>query len=417
MHSVVDGMGKVTHVFVPVARRLAVFGFLCALVGVAGLSTNSASPAFATTQSSLSVYLDAPFVQGSYVSSGVVSQSFDSLPDGACPASIAVGSVTGQCTVEAFGWYGGAGVGATDATPTVGTQSGKYASTDATGMTITFPSDQSYLGLWWSAGSDGNTLKFFKDGTDLLTVTTDTIMDVLEPAPTDNANWVSLNTDANVVTAIDTTTKHRKMWYFGNPAGHTSATNPTGFSSTPNTQAQPFVYVHMFAGGNLTFDQVKLSGGGFEFDNLVASAVAQTPRNQLVQVGFPILSTQYAVRFDPNATGVDGTMSNQVGSAPAALTANTFTRSGFTFAGWNTSEDGRGTPYADGANYAFGADMTLYAQWTSNSGTGGGTSPVPVQPALAATGGTLTPLLLTVFGVATAFGVLLVAQSSRLRRR
>ena len=47
-----------------------------------------------------------------------------------------------------------------------------------------------------------------------------------------------------------------------------------------------------------------------------------------------------------------------------ALNANTFTRTGYTFAGWNTEQNGGGTAYTDGATIATSEDLTLYAQWT-----------------------------------------------------
>jgi uncharacterized repeat protein (TIGR02543 family) len=51
-----------------------------------------------------------------------------------------------------------------------------------------------------------------------------------------------------------------------------------------------------------------------------------------------------------------------------ALTANAFTRTGYTFAGWNTKADGSGTKYDDKASVknlssTNGATVTLYAQW------------------------------------------------------
>ena len=48
-----------------------------------------------------------------------------------------------------------------------------------------------------------------------------------------------------------------------------------------------------------------------------------------------------------------------------ALTTNSFTRPGFTFAGWNTAANGSGAAYADGASYPFTADATMFAQWTA----------------------------------------------------
>jgi uncharacterized repeat protein (TIGR02543 family) len=60
-------------------------------------------------------------------------------------------------------------------------------------------------------------------------------------------------------------------------------------------------------------------------------------------------------------------MSSETNSKSAALTANTFTRAGYTFAGWNTVATGGGTAYANGAMYPFSASISLYAQWTLNT--------------------------------------------------
>ncbi len=66
-----------------------------------------------------------------------------------------------------------------------------------------------------------------------------------------------------------------------------------------------------------------------------------------------------------NANGGSGSMSPQTAATPTALTSNSFTYSGHTFAGWNTSADGSGTAYANGATYPFTASVTLYAQWAT----------------------------------------------------
>lgn len=75
--------------------------------------------------------------------------------------------------------------------------------------------------------------------------------------------------------------------------------------------------------------------------------------------------TTYTVNFDAN--GGSGSMAAQVSSASANLTPNAFTRTGYTFTGWNTAANGSGTPYANSASYAFAGNVTLYAQWTANS--------------------------------------------------
>ncbi len=58
-------------------------------------------------------------------------------------------------------------------------------------------------------------------------------------------------------------------------------------------------------------------------------------------------------------------MANETNSAPTALSTNIFTRSGYTFSGWNTAANGTGTAYADGAIFPFSASATLYAQWSA----------------------------------------------------
>ncbi len=74
------------------------------------------------------------------------------------------------------------------------------------------------------------------------------------------------------------------------------------------------------------------------------------------------------VTFDAN--GGSGSMSPQKATIATALSANTFTRTGYSFNGWNTNVDGvSGTDYADGASYAFTFDSTLYAKWTINQYT------------------------------------------------
>lgn len=67
------------------------------------------------------------------------------------------------------------------------------------------------------------------------------------------------------------------------------------------------------------------------------------------------------VTFDAN--GGAGSMSSQSSTTATTLSPNTFARDGFVFTGWNTAADGSGTDYADGANFAFGTDVTLFAQW------------------------------------------------------
>ncbi len=77
----------------------------------------------------------------------------------------------------------------------------------------------------------------------------------------------------------------------------------------------------------------------------------------------------YTVSFNSNdGTGSMSPQSFTTGETKA-LSNSTFTRSGYTFAGWATSANGS-MAYANGANYAMGtANVTLYAKWNINSYT------------------------------------------------
>ena len=67
-----------------------------------------------------------------------------------------------------------------------------------------------------------------------------------------------------------------------------------------------------------------------------------------------------------NANSGSGTMANQTANTSTNLTQNSFTRTGYTFAGWGTSSGTSSVVYADQAPYAFTSSTTLYAQWTAD---------------------------------------------------
>ncbi len=84
----------------------------------------------------------------------------------------------------------------------------------------------------------------------------------------------------------------------------------------------------------------------------------------------------YSIIFDGNGA-TSGTTAAQSGckyDAAYALTANSYKKTGYTFAGWNTKADGTGKGYADKASVknltaTDGEKITLYAQWTANAYT------------------------------------------------
>jgi len=83
----------------------------------------------------------------------------------------------------------------------------------------------------------------------------------------------------------------------------------------------------------------------------------------------PITASTSSVTF--NSNGGSGFMPNETKAtnATSSLALDTFTRAGYTFTGWNTSANGSGVNYANGATYSFATSTTLYAQWTVSAPT------------------------------------------------
>ncbi|MFC4599568.1 InlB B-repeat-containing protein [Cohnella hongkongensis] len=81
---------------------------------------------------------------------------------------------------------------------------------------------------------------------------------------------------------------------------------------------------------------------------------------------------RYPVTYDGNG-GTGGTVPAAVNhdyNSVVTVQGNTgsLTRTGYSFAGWNTEANGSGTAYGAGATFTMGTEgVTLYAQWTINS--------------------------------------------------
>ena len=75
------------------------------------------------------------------------------------------------------------------------------------------------------------------------------------------------------------------------------------------------------------------------------------------------------VTFNPNFSGIAEKTQSVESGVDTKLETNSFSRTGYTFKGWNTSADGSGTAYANGATVNVSKDTVLYAQWEVNTYT------------------------------------------------
>lgn len=78
---------------------------------------------------------------------------------------------------------------------------------------------------------------------------------------------------------------------------------------------------------------------------------------------------RYSVAYNANygSGTVPASVTQNSGSSVTVASGSGLRRTGYTFSGWNTKADGRGTAYAAGSTISTGA--TLYAQWTANTYT------------------------------------------------
>lgn len=376
------------------------------------------APAHAVGSGGVALYLSAPLVQGSAVdSAGTLTENFNGLggspsSGGAtCPTSLAIGTLsvapsTAACLYRLPGIYGGAAD--TTSSPFFGGDGspyfGTYGSSDAE-LTFTFPAGGvKYVGFWWSGGNQGNVVTFYDGATEIATLDTLALEELLGNAPP--SSWPSGN---GSVTSMDGT-DYPKGHYFGNPRGFTE--NPplsqsVGLAQGGVTYTEHrgylYAYINLFLTGDQTATSVKFSGNGFEFDNLTTSTLEKAPDTSMVFAGGLVGQT---VQFLPGADDATGSMVAQSSTTAANLSANSYQRAGYTFTGWNTAEDGTGTPYAAGANFNFATDLTLYAQWKLTEDEGG---------TLANTGADVTSITL-LGGVFAVLAVLSVVMRISRRR-
>ena len=182
-------------------------------------------------------------------------------------------------------------------------------------------------------------------------------------------------------------------------ATYTLAATNTSFAGLANeyvvntTAIEPHPTVYFYKGEMNNYNRVKLT----ETTNYTLSWANNTAAGNgtvtttgagsytgAVSTTFPIRWSSYTFQFHGNGSiGIPttGSMNDQVFDYGVAqnLTANAFSREGFTFAGWNTQPDGSGQSYSDGQEIIGlttedGAVIDLYAQWTIIPWTGSGDS-------------------------------------------
>ncbi len=216
------------------------------------------------------------------------------------------------------------------------------ATLESTGLGITgwyydgTPDEESVEARWsWDpATPDTNYTKEFKS----TSVTTEC---ALKAAHGDPEYTVTFDPDGGSPDPDDQKVKHNEK-----------ATKP---ATDPAKTGYTFAGWYKVVGGTMEDEK-------FDFDTIITSDTDLKAKYEPIH---------YKVEFKAN--GGSGTMSDEefAYDETKALTTNAFTRSGYTYTGWNTKSDGSGTGYVDEAEVSNlttvdNDTITLYAQWTPN---------------------------------------------------
>lgn len=298
-------------------RNIGMALALTALISNLSVMSGTESSAASSSNDKISLYLSAPFVQGSHVTGpGTMTETFDAMATGSntsnnCPASSAVGSITFTnqgCYVSERGIYGGAI--SSGSSPVVGGSNAYvvdgqgfvtgpagvgsnfmatpfYNSGPERSTTFNFGTAVKYVGLWWSGGNDANRVRFFSaDDTLIAELSSADITALLGNSPNPFPGTATVSTKVGG--------SHVRGLYFGNPAQY-SSTAPT----SPAQFTGPFIfgYLNLFLQGDLAVTKMQVSGPGFEFDNLTVSTVDQQVLDNMVLVSE---KTVPSITWNPN---------------------------------------------------------------------------------------------------------------------
>ena len=159
------------------------------------------------------------------------------------------------------------------------------------------------------------------------------------------------------------------------PTTSNNTHNASGTPTTPNPTSKQVTY----AGTYGTLPTTSLTGwtfngwytGASDGTQVTSSTNVTVTANQTLYAHWT--ANTYTVTFNANGAN-GGSMNAQTFTydVAKALSENKYTRTGYSFAGWNTAANGSGTAYTNKqsvSNLATSGNVDLYAQWTAQKYT------------------------------------------------
>ena len=171
------------------------------------------------------------------------------------------------------------------------------------------------------------------------------------------------------------------LYAIWNPNNYTVHFDGNG-ASEGSMEDQAFVYdveqelySNEFSKDGYVFDgwNTESDGSGNSYSNGESVVNLSSKDGDIVVLYAQWTPIHFYIRFNGNGN-TGGTMSDQMFTygQPDTLNINRFTKSGYTFMGWNTEPDGNGYRYVDGQTImnlssTDGTTIDLYAQWSKNN--------------------------------------------------
>jgi hypothetical protein len=294
-----------------------------AVLAVSAFTLLSSPVAQAAPGDSIALYFSAPFVNGSHIVEGAVTENFNGYAAGAqvgaevaCPTTIpgfaTLTFAPGSCLI---GIQAGTNAGSQE--QAVATPLSSFV-TRTLNTTFTFTNPVKYVGFWWMMGSAGNTVEFLGAGDELVaTFDSADVIDVL------GANSLVSNTDTRTITTLEGGTHLRKHFY-RSPANYTGTVAAPVMDYNVNSFAnEPWVYLNLFVSGSIEITKVRFKGSNFEMDNLTVSTTESLPKGNFAPA-LNILGTPPALQtldWNPTNTEVTETNPEHTPSAAALVTS------------------------------------------------------------------------------------------------
>ena len=192
----------------------------------------------------------------------------------------------------------------------------------------------------------------------------------------------------NVVNGVNTDKMTwSRLFGYGGKAGDNTGRTIVSFGNTPVWQDSKMVDAEAYHNSGVTSDGVTYTNGvegsndslyaeGYKDHALVTTygewianedgTITRDVTKKCTYCGYEEKVKEYQVKLTYDANGGEGAIDSATGAAGESVTVaeNVFTRNNYTFTGWNTQADGKGTAYKPGDNFILtDKDTVLYAQW------------------------------------------------------